>query len=209
MIQGFAERREYDYIRHGTKVLFGALTINDGRIFAKCSEKRANEDFIAFIISILKNTPNKNRYHFVVDNLNTHMSAALVRLVAWHSNFSDELGIEGKQGILKDKERRKNFLPDFNHEVQRWPHNSKNYLILNDMSLKKCTILKNMGPSQIIKNRFPCGETNMNIPPPSERRCKNTERRGDIRFQRRQIILCIQITNGKHWKKNDYPLLYT
>src|SRR5205814_2271571 len=57
------------------------------------------------------------RWHFVMDNLNTHCSESLVRLVASASDIKDDLGVVGKEGILKSMVSRKKFLRDPTHKI--------------------------------------------------------------------------------------------
>ena len=57
------------------------------------------------------------RWHFVVDNLDTHRSESLVRWVARESELDLELGKKGKQGILANRESRAAFLSDPSHRI--------------------------------------------------------------------------------------------
>ena len=57
------------------------------------------------------------RWHFVVDNLNTHRSASLVRWVAQESDLDIDLGVKGKSGVLKNRQSRAAFLSDPSHRV--------------------------------------------------------------------------------------------
>jgi hypothetical protein len=50
--------------------------------------------------------PLTSKWDFVSDNLNTHMSASLVRYVAEESDIVIDLGVKGKSGILKSKASR-------------------------------------------------------------------------------------------------------
>ena len=53
------------------------------------------------------------------DNLNTHMSALLVMLVALLLDIPfDTLGKERKYGVLKSKKTRKAFLEDTGHRIR-------------------------------------------------------------------------------------------
>ena len=53
----------------------------------------------------------------MIDQLNTHKSEALVRLVAERCCIADDLGIKGKTGILKSMTSRKAFLEDSEHRI--------------------------------------------------------------------------------------------
>ncbi len=55
------------------------------------------------------------RWHFVVDNLDTHRSESLVRWVARESGLDLELGKKGKWGTLANRESRAAFLSDPSH----------------------------------------------------------------------------------------------
>ncbi|MBT3218249.1 MAG: IS630 family transposase, partial [Proteobacteria bacterium] len=55
---------------------------------------------------------------FVADQLNTHKSAGLVRLVAERCDLGNDLGTKGKTGILKNMATRKEFLEDESHRIR-------------------------------------------------------------------------------------------
>ena len=57
------------------------------------------------------------RWHFVVDNLDTHRSESLVRWVARESGLELELGKKGKWGILANRESRAAFLSEPSHRI--------------------------------------------------------------------------------------------
>ena len=105
------ERRiEHEYERHGTLCLLGAWNVSEGRAFGWCNPTRTEEDFVSFIQAILEAHPDKKRYHLVADNLNTHQSESLVRLVAELSDYTGDLGVKGKEGILENMKTRAAFL---------------------------------------------------------------------------------------------------
>jgi len=80
--------------------------------------KRANEkDFLKHIQGRVDSDPLTSRWDFVTDNLNTHMSASLVRYVAEESDLIIDLGVKGKSGILQSKASRAAFLSDPTHRI--------------------------------------------------------------------------------------------
>jgi transposase len=68
---GLAERRAYDYKRHGTTSLFVALEIATGRVTDQCHNKHTDKEFLAFLKHVARQYPDGN-LHIVVDNYGTH-----------------------------------------------------------------------------------------------------------------------------------------
>ena len=58
------------------------------------------------------------------DNLNTHCSESLVRLVAQLCGLEDDLGVKGKSGMLKSVASRSTFLSDESHRIRFAPNNN-------------------------------------------------------------------------------------
>jgi transposase len=79
---GRRERREHEYIRHGTRVLINSLAVATGHIAWTIGTTRKATDFVAHLTRAYQNLPRMERYDWVMDNLNTHWSLDVCRLVA-------------------------------------------------------------------------------------------------------------------------------
>jgi transposase len=98
MKPGQAERREFEYVRHGTVTLIGNFHVVTGELIAPTlGPTRTEEDFVAHIARTIERDPGA-RYVFVLDNLNIHCSAGLVELVARRCGLEADLGKKGKRG---------------------------------------------------------------------------------------------------------------
>ena len=79
-------------------------------------------------------TPGKSKYHFVLDNLNTHQSESLVCYVAEMEGDIDKLGKKGKSGLLRDMESRAKYLRDPSHYIV-FHHTPKHASWLNQIEV--------------------------------------------------------------------------
>jgi transposase len=115
---GKVQRREFEYIRHGTQTFILNRDVVSGQIVApSCGATRTEADFAAHIARTLATDPEAPRWHFVVDNLNIHQSETLVRLVAAHEGLTDALGVKGQRGVLQTMRTRAAFLADPSHRI--------------------------------------------------------------------------------------------
>ena len=118
MRPGCPERREHAYIRHGTTTLIATFNVATGEVLAPAlGPTRTEEDFAAHIAQTVATDPDAS-WLFLVDNLNTHQSETLVRLVAAHCGLPDELGVKGHSGVLQSMPSRAAFLSDPAHRIQ-------------------------------------------------------------------------------------------
>jgi len=112
------ERREFEYIRHGTSSFILSRDVVSGLIVApSCGPTRTEADFLAHIQGVVASDPSAKRWHFVLDNLNIHQSESLVRWVAAESDLEIEKGEKGKTGILHTQPSRAAFLSDESHRI--------------------------------------------------------------------------------------------
>lgn len=80
-------------------------------------ETRTEDDFLRHIQKTVKND-HKQKWIFIVDQLNTHKSASLVEWVALKCNYQGDLGKKGESGILQSMETRAEFLQDSSHRIR-------------------------------------------------------------------------------------------
>jgi len=118
MAPGRVERREFEYVRHGTRAFILNRDVVTGRVFAPtCGATRTKADFVAHIRQTIATDPKAVRWHFAVDNLDIHRREPLVRLVAELSGDQTDLGVMGKSGVLKSRASRVAYLSDASHKV--------------------------------------------------------------------------------------------
>jgi len=83
ILPGKVERREFEYIRHGTLSFICNFDVARGELVAcTASQTRNEKDFVAHIKRRVDSDPLTIQWHFVSDNLNIHLSESLVRYVA-------------------------------------------------------------------------------------------------------------------------------
>ncbi len=118
LAQGKVERREFEYIRHGTCTAILSRDVVTGQVLAPTlGPTRTEVDFLTHVQGVVATDAAAGQWHFVVDNLNTHQSESLVRWVAAESDLEIEVGEKGKWGILHTQRSRAEFLRDPTHRI--------------------------------------------------------------------------------------------
>ena len=102
---------EFDYIRHGTRCLLSTFCVPTGKVVWDLLPTRTSVDWAAHLRHVAGQFPNMKRTDWIVDNLNTHWSLDVCRLVA---ELCD-LRIDEKQ--LRTGAQRRAFLTDESHKV--------------------------------------------------------------------------------------------
>ena len=87
MKKGRGETMTHDYKRHGTTTLFAALNTLDGTVLSQCRDRHTNEDWIAFLSLIHKQTPARKQIHVIADNYSAHKHPNVQRWLTKHKRF--------------------------------------------------------------------------------------------------------------------------
>jgi len=115
---GKVERREFEYVRHGTRTFIVNFDVASGQVIAPtCGPTRTEADFQAHVQRTVESDPLASRWHFVADNLDIHCSETLVRYVAEVSGVKDDLGKKEHHGILQSVASRAAFLREPSHKI--------------------------------------------------------------------------------------------
>src|ERR1700716_3040807 len=74
---GRAERHGFEYYRHGTLSLYGALNTRTGEVIGKTTDRHTSVEFVDFLSTIVASQPAGREIHIVVDNLSAHKTKAV------------------------------------------------------------------------------------------------------------------------------------
>ena len=134
---GRVERREFEYLRHGTQCLIANFDVATGQVVSpSIGFTRTEADFAAHIARTVA-TDSDAAWVFVVDNLNTHQSETLVRLVLDRCDLAldrETLGVKGDSGVLRSMATRAAFLTDPAHRI-RFVYTPKHCSWLNQVEI--------------------------------------------------------------------------
>jgi hypothetical protein len=116
---GRCRKQEYEYTRHGTLCLIANWDVVEGKVICPTiADTRDEIDFQQHLEQTVNSDPGVKKWHFIVDNLNTHKSELLVLWVSELAGTPEEkLGRKGKWGILKNMDTRAAYLSNPEHPV--------------------------------------------------------------------------------------------
>ena len=87
MVKGRAGTMTHDYKRHGTTTLFAALNVLTGVVVGQCLPRHRHEEFLKFLKTIDKQTPEGLQIHLILDNYATHKHANVQRWLDRNPRF--------------------------------------------------------------------------------------------------------------------------
>ena len=114
MRSGQPEKREAEYIRHGTRCLLATFVVPTGLVYGDVTARRTNQDFRRHLRHtaawLAVQYPQVKKVHWVMDNLNTHWSLEVCAL------FARMNGIKYESKKLKRGRERIAFLTEPSHK---------------------------------------------------------------------------------------------
>jgi transposase len=80
-VPGIAVRREFEYRRHGTAVLFAGLDVHEGTVAGWVTDSTRSDNFVDFLADLVAQTPTGLDLHCIVDNLSAHSTDKVARFL--------------------------------------------------------------------------------------------------------------------------------
>jgi DDE superfamily endonuclease len=125
---GHPEKRENDYLRHGTRALIASFVVPTGEVVWNLGLTRTSQDFAAHLLHVAEHFSTWSRITWVLDNLNTHWSLEVCEVLALLNDLPFELR------ALRTGAQRRAFLTDPTH-AYRFVFTPKHGSWLNQVEL--------------------------------------------------------------------------
>ena len=87
---GHPEKREFEYIRLGTRTLIGTFCVPTGEVVWDLGQTRTSLDFRAHVLRVAAHYRSFKGFDWVVDNLNTHVSLEPCEVAAYLNGVAFE-----------------------------------------------------------------------------------------------------------------------
>src|SRR5437588_5542130 len=87
MKKGRAGTMTHDYKRNGTTTLFVALNIATGQVIGQCMKRHRHQEWLKFLRTIDRNSPQGLDLHLIADNYATHKHAKVKAWLKRHPRF--------------------------------------------------------------------------------------------------------------------------
>jgi hypothetical protein len=107
---GRPEKREFEYLRHGTRTLITSFAVPSGEVVSDLGQTRTSADFGRHLGHVALHFRDFEHFDWVLDNLNTHWSLEVCEYVAALS----DIPFEPRQ--LRTGAQRRAFLTDRTHK---------------------------------------------------------------------------------------------
>jgi transposase len=107
---GKPEKREFEYIRLGTRAMITTFVVATGEVVWDLGPTRTNLDFRAHVLRVAAHFSGMKQFDWIVDNLNTHMSLELCEVVAYLC------GVPFRPKELRTQQQRRAWLSNPEHK---------------------------------------------------------------------------------------------
>jgi transposase len=125
---GYPEKREFEYVRHGTRALFASFVVPTGEVLWDLGPTRTSADFADHLLRVGARFADWERISWVVDNLNTHWSLDACEFLALMN------GLPFRPRALRTGAERRAFVSDPGH-AYRFVFTPKHGSWLNQVEL--------------------------------------------------------------------------
>ncbi len=86
--RGQLERREFEYVRHGTVSLMAALNVTTGTVHPKIITRNDSATFIEFLTELAQTVDPTKKIHLILDNGSSHTSKQTRKWLREHPRFT-------------------------------------------------------------------------------------------------------------------------
>jgi transposase len=85
---GQLERREFEYVRHGTVSLMAAMNVTTGTVYPKIITRNDSATFIEFLTELAQAVESTKKIHLILDNGSSHTSKQTRKWLREHPRFT-------------------------------------------------------------------------------------------------------------------------